>query len=319
MAIVLSIATASASYIYYNKLALHVSVDEISQKFANKANRNERRLYEAREQDPSFSKNIIIPTSNIPIDIVIPLVEKDLETAVYTIETARKLVNHKVGDIYLIAPNSQKIKEFAAEHHCYFINEDDVLPSPEIKKYGGWIIQQFLKLNADTIVKNDHFLVVDADTFFLRPVIFIKDSPPTKNDGITYLINTHWDCSHLRKKMASDLLGNKKLYYYDLTTHHMLFSKKILKQMKDHLEKIHGEKWYKVLVNYCKSPQFNRASFSEYELYMIYLTEFSNVRFQFVSNANITVYRNFLDRLDKIVPAYAQQYKTISMHHFIKF
>ena len=89
--------------------------------------------------------------------------------------------------------------------------------------------------------------------------------------------------------------------------------------MKNHLEKKHGKKWYDIFIDYFDSHESGCSSFSEYELYMMYLTEFAKVQLQFVSNANITVHRNFLNRLDQIIPAYVGQYKSISMHHFIKF
>ncbi len=299
-------------YFAERKLNVHVGANRLSEKFVRVANKSEAGLYAKRRRlDPAFSRKHIVPTSLLEIDIVIPVVEKDLETVVYTIESVRKLVNHKIGKIYLVAPNKQKIKNFADAYGCEFIEEDTVLPTVKVKKFGGWIVQQFIKLNADQFVQKDHYLVVDADTIFLRPVIFVRKD--------AYLINVHWDCCQFRKRVTSKFLNNKKVYRYDFVSHHMLFSKKILKQMKAHIEKIHGDTWDNIFLKAFTEDKSNVSGFSEYELYMTYLTEFTKEKFRFVSNANITVHRNLLGNIDKIMQAYANDYKTISLHSFIQF
>lgn len=161
------------------------------------------------------------------------------------------------------------------------------------------------------IVEHDHYLVIDADTFFIRPVVF--------NTNHKYLINAHCDCSFLRKRFTAKLLKNKHVYVYDFVPHHMLFSKKILRQMKNHLETTHGKKWHEAIVQLLEEDKENHYGFSEYEIYVTYLTEFTTEPFRFVSNANITVFRNFIYKINDIIRAYASDYKTISMHEFIKF
>lgn len=285
----------------------------VAQEFEERAYQNELKLYASREKiDPSFWHLTIIPSSQTPVDIVIPLVEKDCEVVGHTVRSVRNLVEHPIGSIYFVAPESQKIRELAKSLGCIFILEDTVLPCPEIKKHGGWIIQQFLKLNADSFVQKDHYLVVDADTIFLRPMIF------TLEDG-TYLTNIHWMCAARRKRMTSHLLGNTKVFSYDFVSHYMLFSKPVLAAMKKHIESRLGKRWDHAILDLFKNgnPETQPYHFSEYDLYITYLTEFSKKKFRFISSANITVYRDFLGRLESIIPAYAPQYKSISLHHFM--
>lgn len=275
--------------------------------------RNERALYQKPgKYDPSFGKKAIIATSNIPMDVIIPMVKKDLETAELTVETTKKLVNHKIGTIFVISPPSPRIEAFCKKHGCKWVNEDDILPNASIKKQGGWIIQQFLKLNADTLAHHEHYLVVDADTFFLRPQIFMK------NDD-TYLLNVHWDMALVRRRTTAHLLGNKTCDVYDLVPHHMFFSKKIVRAMKKHIEKRFNAPWDQAIVQEMNKDTQHRSGFSEYDLYVTYLTHFHKPKFQFMSSANITVHRNLLPHIERIIPAYAQEYKSISMHSFIKF
>lgn len=308
LTIFIALVAILAFYFVKNNID-HVSLNDIS---ARKASKNEIKLYKQREKyDPAFAIRAIIPTSNIEIDVVIPMVERDIVVAGYTIEAIRKLVSHNIREIYIISPESENMRAFAKKQNCTFILEDDILPSNEIRKQGGWIVQQFLKLSADKVVKADHYLVVDADTVFLRPVIFEEKG--------TYFINAHWDFAPNRKKMTSLILGNDKAYQYDFVSHNMLFSKSILANMKKHITDRFDKSWDLAIMELISKDGESRYSFSEYDLYATYLTEFSGVKFRFLSNANITVYRNFLDRLDKIIPAYSHQYKSISLHHFILF
>lgn len=298
------------TYYIYQKYKIHFNVSMISDGFTKKANKKEASLYDDKNKiDPSFRRNAlpIRSASKLEIDIVIPIVEKDLETAIHTINSIRKLVMHKLGKIYLVAPNIDKIIDFAKEHNCEFVDENQVLPDPKLKQYGGWIIQQFIKLNMQDIVEKEHYLVVDADTFFLRPVVFMQNN--------LYLVNVHIDCCKLRKTYTSNILNNKKTYAYDFVAHHMLFSKKILQQMKQHIENIHNDVWYKVFLKSFVNDQISLRGFSEYELYTTYLTEFTQEKFKFVSSANLPMHRNFLASVEQIIKAYAADYKSISLHH----
>ena len=299
-------------YVLYQKSRLHVNVSNISEQFVKRANKNESYLYAKRKRlDPIFNTKYTLPISNIEIDVVIPIVEKDLEVVVYTIESIKKLVTHKIGKIYLVGPNQQKIKDFALVHQCEFVEEDKVLPFPEIKKYGNSIVKKFVKLNMDNVVQKDHYLVIDADTIFLRPAVFNK-----KN---IYLINVQRDIVLSSKKIISKILNNKKVYVYDFASNHMLISKKVLNKMKEHIEKIHNDEWYSVVLKSFEKDQDNTRNFSELELYTTYLTEFTKEKIKFVSNANITIYQNFLESIDRIIPAYAGEYKTLNVHNYIYF
>ena len=293
----------------------HVSVQHLENKqkaFPDIAFTNERILYHRRATlDPSFQLNLIIPTSPVPIDVVIPIVEKDVETAKYTIQSIKTMLMHKIGTIFLVAPENERIRRFAEEQGCTFILENKVLTSPKIKKYGGWIIQQFLKLSADSFVHHDHYFVIDADTVLIRPTILIDEHH-------NYIVNTHWSPCPNWKRFTARLLQNAYTYRYDFVGHNMLFSKKILRSMKRHIEQIHNVPWDLAILGMFEKQE-NPKDFSEYELYMTYLTEFYTKNFRFVSNANITVYRDFLHKLPSIIRAYASEYKSISLHHFVLF
>ena len=286
----------------------YVALNKESPNFQDSANRNESFLYIIKNyKDRAFKKNPIIPFSNKKIDVVIPLVEKDLETVVYTIQSIRQLVMHPLGNIYIVSPPSNKIIHFARQNQCIYVDERSLPPFQEVKKHGGWMIQQFLKLSMDSIVKEEHYLVIDADTIFLRPQVF--------DDRGKYIANVHWDFCQKRKLFTQELLGNNSIWKLDFVTHHMLFSKKILKNMKDHITRKHHKEWATAISDLVEKDK--DRGFSEYDIYATYLTEFSQEPFTFVSNANITIHRDLLPRLPALLQAYAAEYKTVSLHHFI--
>lgn len=118
--------------------------------------------------------NFLLPQSSVKLDIVIPIIEKDLPTLPYVIKGIRSQLMHPLGTIYLIAPESLKIREAAEKYNATFILEDTVLPKfRQNPPQAGWIKQQYLKLNADQFVQSDHYLVVDA-TLFLCVLKFLN-------------------------------------------------------------------------------------------------------------------------------------------------
>ena len=266
------------------------------------------------KRDPSFDKHQTFPFRNdIPIDIVIPVIERDLEVLEHGIVAAKNLIGHKINKIFLVAPpNSEKISAFAQKHNCVLFDENEVIPHPDVKLYGGWYMQQFIKLNADTIVEQPHYLVFDADTVFLRPNVFVDDDHP---DGDHYILNIHSTCHCPRKVLASKWFGNTHAYKYDFVPHHMFFSTKVLGQMKKHLENRYHKPWFKVFLDDFKKDKDTLKAFSEFELYATYLTEFTDEKIHFVSSANIGVLRNRISAIDSLKAAYANDYKSLSFHY----
>ncbi len=274
------------------------------------ARKNFRKLYNERtEIDPSFFPNDFVSHDATPIDVVIPLVEKDLAIATHCIKSIRTFVNHKIHNVYIVSPPSEKIKHFAKTHDCHYIDENTVLPSPAIKKYGGWVIQQFVKLEASRFVSQKHYLVVDADTIFLRPVVFKSDE--------NYLINVHVDMCKKRKKWTAQALKKSKIHLYDFVTHHMLFSTDVLSDMKKYIEEKHDKPWYDVLLDISEGEL--KTGFSEYELYMNYLIDVAKMPYRLVSSANMVIFSNMLDKLDDYRAAFSATQKSASLHHFYVF
>lgn len=251
--------------------------------------------------DPNMIKLRWNPT---PIDIVIPVVGKDYESLVWAVKNIRIFAMHNIGDIYLVAPaNEMIIKDFARDNDCIFIDEYSILPKFSKKITYGWIIQQFIKLNADTFVRNENFLVLDADTILIRPTTFLRKGK--------LLLQFHNNYSPSRKKFVADVLHVQKVHNLDFTAHHMLFSKNKLSHMKQHIEETHNLPWYEVIVM--------QPDVAEYELYANFMLSFYPEQTRIVPAKNYTIIREqFRKGFEQMQNSLNHKYKSISAHAFLQ-
>ncbi|WP_370866273.1 DUF6492 family protein [Bacteroides nordii] len=121
------------------------------------------------------------PNAETALDVIIPILEKDLAILPLCIEGLRSCVQHTIKNIYLISSNNENIKQFAEKNQLKFINEKEVLGygaeqvgfiTSNGRNRSGWIFQQLLKLSAQ-IGTERFFLVIDADHILIRPHTFI--------------------------------------------------------------------------------------------------------------------------------------------------
>lgn len=110
---------------------------------------------------------------------------------------------------------------------------DERLP---YKDRGGWYLQQLIKLYASFVIPEitDTYLVIDADTYFLRPVTFFENGLPIYNYGEEHHkpYFAHMKRLHPTLKRENDMSG---------VTHHMVFQKHIIQQMFDLVEGEHNK------------------------------------------------------------------------------
>lgn len=250
--------------------------------------------------------NTNLPISQVPIDVVIPVIEKDAVTLVHTLDSLRANVMQPIGKIYLVAPKSEKLEKIAQDKNCEFVLEDKVLPKfTNSTSRKGWIKQQYLKLNADTIVKNEYYLVIDADTILIRPQIFVKPGKEVLN-----VLGEYW---FKRKVMVQNALGFEKFHNLDFTSHHMLFSKTKLNALKKYLEDIHGKPWQDAL----DTLEIPEGSFSEYELYANFVVQKFPEEIVLVWGRNSLFPRDGLANIANAREYLCSRYKSLTMHSFL--
>jgi hypothetical protein len=256
---------------------------------------------------PDSAFNLLPPRSDTPLEVIIPIVEKDLEMLPHTIQGVRAMVMHPVKTIYIVAPESTLIRQKAEELGLVYVEENSLLPPiKHQQKLTGWLKQQYLKLNGDAIVKTEHFLVLDADTVFLRPQIFIEGGKVT--------LNTHRDYTLERKHFVKQALGYQSLHNLCFTVHHMVLEKSKLAALRKALEARHNKPWYDAL-NELEGYNVGRG-FSEYELYANFMLQEYPDECTMKAAFNVEVERAKLPYLEALRGAFAAKTKTLSFHLF---
>ena len=102
-----------------------------------------------KEISPIYDEN----DSFCNIDLLITLIDKDIMVAEKCVESVKLFSLNKIRNVYIVAPDTIKIRRFCKEHNCNFIDEDLVSPytSKELLLKGidrlrvGWIKQQLIK------------------------------------------------------------------------------------------------------------------------------------------------------------------------------
>ena len=202
-----------------------------------------------------------------PVDVFIPVLEKDLPLLNFCVSGLRHNLNHPIGQIFIIAPPSKALEAGARDLDICLLDENDVLPELDrnriqfVSKTGesrrGWILQQLLKLAADSLTKQDYFFVIDADTVLTRKQKFTLDG---KN---IFLQNPK-----IRKEYFyanRRLLGFGPCNYWSFVSHQMLFKRDWLADMKLHIEQNCSQAWYDAIIGNLESKK--GLGFSEFELY----------------------------------------------------
>jgi len=205
--------------------------------------------------------------SDVPIDVLIPVCEKDLLILPLALQGLREQVKHPIAAIYIIATDSGVIKDFCRLHNCCFVDEASVLGytakdldikiMPEGRDRSGWIFQQLLKLSGK-IGHSPYFLTLDADHILLRPHVFLT------KDGKTIFYGSR-EYHHPYYENIKSILGFIPKSRLSYVAHKMLFDRKQLAVLRSRIEERMGKPWDKAI---CESLDRTQISgFSEFELY----------------------------------------------------
>ncbi len=215
-------------------------------------------------------KSPVIRTS-LAFDIVIPVGPNDIDVIKGQIEyTKRNIIGYR--NIFLIYKNT-----LLQIQNCITISED-IFPFTikTVEEYhgklsrNGWYLQQLLKLYAGKVIPgiSENYLVIDSDTFFLKPVRFIDNNKTLYAYGSEYNIPyfDHMLKLHTSfKKMDSSKSG---------ICHHMMFNTSIIKEMIDLVESYHQDKFFKVFLTSVEPSNYEKSGASEYELYFNYILQY---------------------------------------------
>lgn len=208
---------------------------------------------------------LLIPSKR-PIDIIIPLVEKDLDIFPLCLESIRHNVLNVIKNIYIVAPDNARIKEFCSNNGLMFIDENvvlgysvkdlDYITSSGVDR-NGWLFQQYIKLSGNVRTCDD-FVTIDSDHILLEPHVFITDD----NRYVFYR-----SCEfHLGYYLINNrLLGKLKIPALSFVAHKMVFNKKHLSELKSKIKDYTGMEWDRAIL--ANLDRNDTSAFSEFEIY----------------------------------------------------
>lgn len=259
-------------------------------------------LYPLLNIDVNFRKEIC---NDIPLDIYIPISLKDLISLEKVILNAKKYIKHPINEIYVVAAPESKIIQACNNQDVTFVDEKIVLGYDKNSlnykvndtNRAGWLFQQLLKLGADKIVKTENFLILDADTIFIKPKVFFFKGKLILDQSEERHEVYHNVYQELLKRPTSNLLS--------FITHYMIFNKEHLRSLKMEIESIHKKKWDQAIIS---CVNYNELSgFSEYELYGNYLSEIRPNKFK----------REYWFNTTAVMEIYPTYIKTVSFHSYL--
>jgi hypothetical protein len=264
------------------------------------------------EADPSAEGG---PESSLPIDIVIPVVDKDADTLPFVIDSAREHVKHPIGSIYLVCPpDSDRVRRTAREKGCVAIDERELVPiAPKDIGYvsrgkdrSGWMYQQFLKWSGGKFCSNRHYLVADSDTVFASDQAFEIGGRMVFDfcDGIH---RPYFDA-------YERIFGAKTRSPLSFTSHHSLIDVGIVDTMIGDIEKRHGVPWYKAIIDRIDASE--KSSVSDYDNYGLYVFEKAPEKMRVRYWRNLSLYRQDLGMPDRLPSRIRGRYLTISFHAY---
>lgn len=132
----------------------------------------------------------------------------------------------------------------------------------------GWYLQQLFKLYAGKIIPNilEKYLVIDSDTFFLKPTTFIDNGICLYNYGSEY----HKPYFDHMNKLDKDLIKMNRL---SGICHHMIFETKYIDELFLRIENNHKDTFYNIFLKMVSIKEKSGAS--EYEIYFNYMLKYN--------------------------------------------
>lgn len=206
-------------------------------------------------------------------DIVIPCHPKDKDVLHKSIQSLSKLSNKQ--NVYIVSPAKIDIDE-----NFFYINDnefDEHFTISKIKERwtkecsrfayrASWIYQQLIKLYAHKVIKNlsKSYLILDSDTI-------VTNDLHIDPDKFQYCIAKE---NHQPYKTTFNKLTKINALNFSFIYHHMLFTKNIVEELLNYVEKLHKKSFVDALLD--SMSYDNQSPFSEWDTYgnWVYLNHY---------------------------------------------
>lgn len=258
-----------------------------------------------------------VKASDEPIDVVIPIISKDLAILPLCLQGVRKNICHPIKAIYIVAPNDQEIVDFCKKEQLIFVEESTIFhfppkhlglvvtrPDGRVVDRSGWLFQQLVKLSG-AVGTCEYFLCIDADHILISPHVFLdKQGTP-----IFYMSE---ECHTAYYKNIRKLMGKPYHSLLSYIDHKMLFSKKELAKLRKEIEKAnHQQEWKEAIVS--SYDRTDTSGFSEFELYGSFVSK----KRQLPWRQKKLAYKDMAD-FDTLTQKYSGKYLSITFPCYLK-
>lgn len=216
-----------------------------------------------------------VKPSKHEIDVVIPIIKKDLGILPLCLQGVKNSVTNKIKAIYIVSPDDIEIKTFCKDNGYIYVNENKVLGisvrdvnyfttcNGKTENRSGWLFQQLIKLSGN-VGTCENYLCIDADHILIKDHTFLD----YKERPVFYMSEEF----HLPyRKAIKKLTSITSIHPMSFVAHKMLFNKKILKNLQRDVEGKFGVSWYQAIINNIERD--NGATFSEFETYGNFVKE----------------------------------------------
>lgn len=203
------------------------------------------------------------------IDFVIPCHPKDFPSLKLSIDgIVRNLTCcNKIFVVSKEDPKIDNIIHVSEERYAPYVTKEKIegiwrTKNPNLSYRSKWLYQQFLKLLFVRVaeVSSSSFVVVDADTIFLKDIPF---------NPLKFYYNRAEEYHLPYTKPISILLGIKNTIGFSTIAHHCIFNVKMINEMINNIENNFKRSFVDSILY---SIDYNEAScFSEWDLYANYM------------------------------------------------
>jgi hypothetical protein len=197
-------------------------------------------------------------------DIVIPVGPCDFPVLQNQIGyTKRNVVGYR--KVYLVCKGDLQLEGCTTvDERLFPFDMETVAKFHGKRSRNGWYLQQLLKLYSGFFIPGilKKYLVIDCDTFFLKPTEFFKDSKCLYN--FSYQNHQPYFDHMLR-------LDNKLIKVCEKSgiCHHMMFETCFVLEMMKSIETKHGDAFYNIFLK--EVIDVDASGASEYEIYFNYM------------------------------------------------
>ena len=274
---------------YQKDLSININIFLVKDWMFTSNQRNDSHIYELQSisNREKYFKDIIVNNllnRDLKYSIIMPLKINELNSFKIFTEISLplydKFLQTEYLDSFLIICPSNNIEHISKYTNKYphipfkFVNEEYILDK-NISNVNGWLKQQVIKLVVSSIVKTNHYLIVDSDMYLNQPFKYedmyyegkIKYSyePWQELNNKYYSTNSNWwtSSSKILDYSLDKIYEDKKL----MGVTPQIFIKDKVKELINLLEIIYGKHWQKIICD---------MNFTEYTLYWLFLLKNNN-------------------------------------------